>query len=179
MSRIGKMPVKIPSGVTVEINQNLVKVKGPKGELDMKVRPEIKVKSENDEIIAEVAIKTANTPAYWGLTRALIASMVKGVTEGYEKKLEIVGVGYRAAAAGSGVSLSLGFSHPIVFEAPEGIKFEVPDSQNITISGSDKQLVGQTAAKIRALRKPEPYKGKGIKYSDETIRRKAGKSGKV
>ena len=179
MSRIGRNPILIPQGVTVTVDNSVVKVKGPKGELSVDLRPEITAKVEDSTLTVTPKIETKDTSAFWGLTRALIANMVKGVSEGFEKKLELVGVGYRAKASSGGVSLTLGFSHPVEFLAPQGIVFEVPDTQNISIKGADKQLVGQTAAKIRALRKPEPYKGKGIKYFGEKVRRKAGKSGKV
>ncbi len=179
MSRIGRNPILIPQGVTVTVDNSVVKVKGPKGELFVDLRPEITAKVEDSTLTVTPKIETKDTSAFWGLTRALIANMVKGVSEGFEKKLELVGVGYRAKASSGGVSLTLGFSHPVEFLAPQGIVFEVPDTQNISIKGADKQLVGQTAAKIRALRKPEPYKGKGIKYFGEKVRRKAGKSGKV
>jgi large subunit ribosomal protein L6 len=179
MSRIGKQIILIPQGVTVTVNGSKVVVKGPKGELSHEVRPEISVKVENGVITVAVSRETKNSNAYWGLTRALIANMVKGVTEGFEKKLELVGVGYRAKASGTGVSLAVGYSNPVEFPAPSGIKIDVIDTQNVTISGADKQLVGLTAANIRKVRKPEPYKGKGIKYAGEFIKRKAGKSGKV
>lgn len=179
MSRIGKLPISIPAGVTVTVEKAVVKVKGPKGELTAKVRPEVAVTVEGDVAKIVTKIETKATSAYWGLTRALLANMIKGVTEGFEKKLELSGVGYRAKASGNGITLTLGFSHPVEFPAPQGITFEVPDQTNIIIKGADKQLVGQTAAKIRTYRKPEPYKGKGIKYEGEVVRRKAGKSGKV
>lgn len=179
MSRIGKMPIKIPQGVTVTQNGHEVTVKGTKGELHFSIRPEISLKQENGELTASIARETKESNAYWGLTRAILANAVKGVTEEFMKKLELVGVGYRAKMDGANVSLTLGFSHPVVIEAPKGIKFEVPDTQNIIITGANKQLVGLTAAQIRKLRKPEPYKGKGVRYSGEVVRRKAGKSGKV
>ena len=179
MSRIGKNPILIPEGVTVTVQDSLVTVKGPKGELLCKVRPEIKVKVENNLVTAEIARKSKESDAYWGLTRALIANMVLGVTEGFEKKLELVGVGYRAKPSSDGVSLSVGYSNPVELKAPEGVTIEVPDAQNIVVKGIDKQLVGLTAANIRKVRKPEPYKGKGIRYAGESVRRKAGKTGKV
>ena len=179
MSRIGKKPIEIPQGVSVEINGRNVVVKGSRGELSYTVRSEIKVSQTDGVLTVEIARQTGDAVAYWGLTRALIANMILGVSEGFEKKLELVGVGYRAKPMPKGVSLSVGFSHPVEYEAPEGITIEVPDQQNITIKGNDKQLVGLTAAKIRKIRKPEPYKGKGIKYIGEIVRRKAGKSGKV
>lgn len=179
MSRIGKQPIKIPENVTVEISRNEVVVKGPKGELKERLRPEIKVEQVENEIICSVKKDLPTAPAYWGLTRALIANMIKGVQDGYEKKLELVGVGYRAKMVGKNLEISVGFSHPVIYEAPEGIEFEVPDQREIFVRGISKDLVGLTAAKIRKIRKPEPYKGKGIKYADEVVRRKAGKAGKV
>lgn len=179
MSRIGKMPIEIPAGITVTIDGSKVVVKGPKAELTEVIRPEIKAKVEENHVVFTVGKNVKNASAYWGLARALVANMVKGVNDGFEKKLELVGVGYRAKPSGNGVTLTVGFSHPVEFPAPEGIKIEVVDQQNIVIKGADKQLVGLTAAKIRKIRKPEPYKGKGIKYAGEVIRRKAGKSGKV
>src|SRR3989344_5574141 len=179
MSRIGKRKLNIPEGVMVSVAGNTVSVKGLKGELSMQKRLEIDVVVKDQEVSTIVKKETKETPALWGTTNALIQSMIKGVTEGYEKKLELVGVGYRATATDDGLSLTLGYSHPVVYTAPEGIKIQVLDNKNITISGIDKQLVGQVAAEIRAFRKPEPYKGKGIKYSNEYVRRKAGKAGKV
>ncbi|EKD99739.1 MAG: 50S ribosomal protein L6 [uncultured bacterium] len=179
MSRLGRKPISIPQGVTVTVNGNVVAVKGSKGELTYNARPEIEVIIKDTEVVTSIVKETKESNAYWGLVRSLIASMIKGVTEGYEKKLELVGVGYRAKGIANGASLSLGFSHPIEFMAPAGIKIDVIDTQNITISGVDKQLVGLVAANIRKLRKPEPYKGKGIRYAGEVVRRKAGKSGKV
>jgi large subunit ribosomal protein L6 len=179
MSRIGKNPILIPAGVTVTVQGSEVTVKGLKGELKTITRPEIQAKVEENKIVLSPKIETKDTNAYWGLTRALIANMVKGVTEGFEKKLELVGVGYRAKSSANGITLSLGFSHPIEFPAPQGITIEVADNTNITIKGFDKQVVGQTAAKIRSFKKPEPYKGKGVRYAGEVVRRKAGKSGKV
>ncbi len=179
MSRLGKKPIEIPTGVTVNVDGALVTVKGPKGELKYEVRPEIGVKVESNSITTEIIRDTKSANAYWGLVSSLLNNMVKGVNEGFSKKLELVGVGYRAKALGNGVSLSVGYSHPVEFSAPEGIKIDVVDNQNITISGADKQLVGLVAANIRKIRKPEPYKGKGIKYAGEVVRRKAGKSGKA
>jgi large subunit ribosomal protein L6 len=179
MSRVGKKPISIPEGVTVGLEDSVVKVKGPKGELEYRIRPEIELKIEDNIITAEVKRETKGSTAYWGLTRALIANMILGVTEGFEKKLELVGVGYRAKPSSDGVSLSVGYSNPVEFKAPDGITIEVPDAQNVIIKGIDKQLVGLTAANIRKVRKPEPYKGKGIRYIGEVVRRKAGKAGKV
>jgi large subunit ribosomal protein L6 len=180
MSRIGRKPIEIPAGVTVTAVNGEVSVKGPKGELKQQIRPEIEVKVEDGKLVLSEKIKTKKTPALWGLSRALIANMVKGVTEGYEKKLEMVGVGYRAKKdTDRKITLTVGHSHPVVFEAPEGIQLEVEEQTGIIIRGASKQMVGQVAAKIREIRKPEPYKGKGIKYIDEVIRRKAGKAGKA
>lgn len=174
MSRIGKKPILIPEDVKVVIDGQLVRVNGPKGELQREVRPEIKVSLEGNEILVKPVKETKKTKAFWGLTRTLIANMIGGVTKGYEKKLEIEGIGYRANLEGENLILLVGFSHPVKIRQPEGIKFSV-DKNMITVSGIDKQLVGQIAAKIRAVRKPEPYKGKGIRYEGEQVRRKAGK----
>lgn len=174
MSRIGKQPIEIPSGVQVSLEGSLVKVKGPKGDLELTIRKDVEVSQEGG--LLTVTSKNTETSAFWGLTRALIANAIEGVNKGYEKHLELVGVGYRVKKQGRDLSLTLGFSHPVEVEAPEGIEFEVPDNKNIKVQGIDKQLVGLTAARIRKLRKPEPYKGKGIKYIDEVVRRKAGKS---
>lgn len=179
MSRIGKKIIQIPAGVTISLDKDVVTVKGPKGSLNITLRPEIGVELGDGTASVVVKRETKESPAFWGLTRALIANMVLGVTEGFEKKLELVGVGYRAKQAGTGISLSVGFSHPVEFPAPEGIQLTVEDTTNIIIRGMNKQLVGLTAAQIRKVREPEPYKGKGIKYSDEVIRRKAGKSAKA
>lgn len=187
MSRLGKQLINIPAGVTVSISGGRVDIKGPKGSLSLEMRSEIKAVVEDNKIVVSIAkdsrdLKLASlraSKAYWGLTRSLIANMVLGVTQGFEKKMELVGVGYRAKSSADGISLTVGFSHPVEFKAPAGIKLDVIDNQNITISGIDKQMVGATAANIRKIRKPEPYKGKGIKYSDEVVRRKVGKSGKV
>ena len=180
MSRIGRKPIEIPSGVTVSMTADEVMVKGPKGELKVQIRQEIGVKIEEGKVILEEKIKTKMSPALWGMTRALIANMVKGVTDGYEKKLEMVGVGYRAKKdSDRQITLTVGLSHPVVFEAPEGVTLDVEEQTGILIRGADKQAVGQAAAKIRQIKKPEPYKGKGIKYFDEVIRRKAGKAGKA
>ncbi len=179
MSRIGKKLIKIPSGVTVTVNGSLVHVKGPKGELTTQIRPEIKANINGDEVTFEIIRNTKGSNAFWGLARALVNNMVRGVTEGFEKRLEMVGVGYRAKQDGTGISLTVGYSHPVEVPAPQGIQLVVEDQQNIVIKGIDRQLVGLTASKIREIRKPEPYKGKGIKYKNEFVRRKAGKSGKA
>lgn len=176
MSRIGRKPVAIAKGVKVEKSNGLIKVIGPKGELTAKVHPAIGVEIKEKEIILLRSSDEKAHKALHGLWRALLNNMVKGVTEGYQKRLEIVGVGYRAELKGRKLQLQVGFSHPIVFAPPEGIKIEVPSPTNITVSGIDKQLVGQVAAKIRSFRPPEPYKGKGIKYEGEYIRKKAGKA---
>lgn len=174
MSRVGKKPIQIPQGVEVKISGQKVMVRGPKGELSREVRPEIGVEVKEGKILVSPKIETKKTKALWGLTRALIANMIKGVTEGYEKKLEIEGIGFRASVEGENLVLSVGFTHPVKIKAPEGIKFSV-EKNIITVSGTDKELVGQMAAKIRAIRPPEPYKGKGIRYVGEQVRRKVGK----
>lgn len=176
MSRVGKKPIPLTKGVTVEQSNGTVTVKGPKGELTVEVKSDIAVRIGNDEVICERFSDSRKHKALHGLYRALIANMITGVTEGYEKKLEIVGIGYRAELKGKKLFLQLGYSHPIVFSVPEEIKIEVPQPTQIVVSGIDKQLVGQVAAKIRSLRPAEPYKGKGIKYEGEYIRRKAGKT---
>jgi large subunit ribosomal protein L6 len=180
MSRIGRKPVEITQGVTVEVNGHEVVVKGPRGTLTCSFEREVAVKVADGFVNVEVAHESKRSSALWGLTRALIANMVKGVVDGYEKKLELVGVGYRAKPVSpSEMVLTVGFSHPVEYKAPEGIILTVVDNTHITISGADKQLVGLVAAKIRKIRKPEPYKGKGIRYEGEKVRRKAGKAGKV
>lgn len=176
MSRIGKKPVQISKDVTATLADNILKIKGKLGELEMKVHPNIKVEILQNEIVVTRPDDAKENRALHGLTRALIQNMVKGVTEGFTKQLDIVGVGYKAELKGNAILFSLGYSHPIYFFAPEGIKFEVPTPTQVKISGINKELVGMVAAKIRSLKKPEPYKGKGIKYSDEKIIRKAGKT---
>jgi large subunit ribosomal protein L6 len=179
MSRIGKSPIPIPAGVDVRIDGSSVAVKGPKGELSQQVPFGITVRVDDGQILVERLDDEREVRALHGLVRSLVNNMVLGVTEGFRKELEIVGVGYRAAAKGkTGLDLSLGYSHPVVVEAPEGIEFAVPQPTRIEVHGIDKQLVGQVAADIRSLRKPEPYKGKGVRYADEHVRRKAGKAGK-
>jgi large subunit ribosomal protein L6 len=178
MSRIGKLPVNVPNGVTVTVNGTTVTVKGPKGILVQEFNKDITVKIEDGKVIVTRPSDDKEHRALHGLTRALIANMVKGVTEGYEKSLEINGVGYRAAKTGKKLNLTLGYSHPVDVEEISGITFEVPAPNKIVVKGIDKQLVGQVAAQVRELRPPEPYKGKGIKYEDEVIRRKEGKTGK-
>ena len=178
MSRIGKMPIAIPAGVTVEIAENnKVTVKGPKGTLTRVLAPEMEIKIEGAEITVSRPNDLKQMKSLHGLTRTLINNMVVGVTEGYTKTLEINGVGYKAAKEGKKLNLSLGYSHPVIMDDPEGIESSV-DQNKIIIKGIDKEKVGQYAAEIRDKRRPEPYKGKGIKYADEVIRRKAGKTGK-
>ena len=181
MSRIGKQPVKIPNGVTVAVgNDNVVTVKGPKGELKQSIDRDIKVEVKDGEVTFARPTDQIRHRALHGLYRALIANLVKGVTEGYKKNLELVGVGYKASNQGNLLDLSLGFSHNIIFEVPKELKLataqEKGQNPTIFLEGTDKQLIGQVAAKIRSLRKPEPYKGKGVKYAGEVIRRKAGKA---
>ena len=178
MSRIGKKPVQIPSGVTVTVNENTVSVKGPKGELSRTLSDLVKVTVEGEEVIVSTTEETTEANAQHGLSRTLVNNMVLGVSEGFEKKLELVGVGYRAALKGKNLELSLGYSHPVPYPAPENITFEVPDNTHITIKGISKEQVGQVAAEIRAKRPPEPYKGKGIRYEGEHVRRKLGKAAK-
>ncbi|MCD8378796.1 MAG: 50S ribosomal protein L6 [Lachnospiraceae bacterium] len=178
MSRIGRMPIAVPAGVTVEIAENnLVTVKGPKGTLKRALAPEMEIKQEGAELIVSRPNDLKKMKSLHGLTRTLLHNMVVGVTEGYEKKLEINGVGYRASKSGKTLTLNLGYSHPVEMTDPEGIETSV-ENNIITVKGIDKEKVGQFAAQIRDKRRPEPYKGKGIKYADETIRRKVGKTGK-
>lgn len=178
MSRIGKKPVAIPAGVDVKLDGNHISVKGPKGELSLDFNPEISVKVEGAEIVVTRPSDDKEHRSLHGLTRTLISNMVIGVTEGYKKTLEVNGVGYRAQKQGNNLVMNLGYSHQVIMPEVEGISIEVPSANSIVISGADKQLVGQFAAKVRAKRPPEPYKGKGIKYSDEHIRRKEGKAAK-
>ena len=175
MSRTGKKPIAPVSGVTVTINERTVAVKGPKGESTLTLMDIVNAKQTDEGIIIEPASDTKEARAAWGTTRALINNMVKGVKDGFEKKLQIQGVGFRAAMAGKDIKLSLGFSHEVVFQAPKGITLAAPTQTDITVSGVDKQQVGQVAANIRAFRKPEPYKGKGVRYLGEYIARKEGK----
>lgn len=179
MSRIGRMPITIPAGVTVDIaDNNLVTVKGPKGTLQRSFSTEMKFKKDGDVITVTRPSDDRQHRSLHGLSRTLLNNMVHGVTHEFEKTLEINGVGYKAAVQGKTLVLNLGYSHPVNVEAPEGITFTTPDPNKIIIKGADKQMVGQTAAQIRAKRPPEPYLGKGIKYTDEHIRRKTGKAGK-
>jgi large subunit ribosomal protein L6 len=176
MSRIGRKPVPIPKGVKVEQTDGTIKVKGPKGELTAAVHPDIGVQLKENELLVTTSVDDKQHNALHGLWRAVLNNMIRGVAEGYQKRLEIVGVGYRAEMKGSKLQLQLGYSHPVLFAPPEGIKIETPAPTNIVVGGIDKQLVGQVAAKIRSFRPPEPYKGKGIKYEGEYMRRKAGKA---
>lgn len=178
MSRIGKKPVKIPEGVTVKIDGNVVSAVGPKGTLVYEHRPEIKVSADNNTINVDRVAETAKAKSLHGLTRTLVENLLFGVSKGWNKGLEIVGVGYRAEVAGKDLVLNVGFSHPVKFAAPEGITFEV--KQNIiNVTGIDKQKVGETAAQLRRIKPPEPYKGKGIRYVGEVVRKKAGKAAKA
>lgn len=174
MSRIGKKPIEIPEGVGAKIEQGKITINGPKGELSYEIRPEIKVELKEKKIFVEPAIKTKRTKAFWGLTRALISNMVEGVVKGYEKKLEIRGLGYKASVNEENLVLMVGFTHPVEIKIPNGIEISV-EEKIIIISGIDKELVGLIAAKTRKARPAEPYKGKGIRYLGEKIRRKAGK----
>jgi large subunit ribosomal protein L6 len=178
MSRIGRLPIEVPKGVTVDIDDNnMAIVKGPKGTLEQQLPKEMEIKNEKGEISVTRPSELKKFKSLHGLTRTLINNMIIGVTNGYEKTLEINGIGYRAAKQGKKLTLSLGYSHPVVMEDPEGVEAVLEGQNKIFIRGIDKQKVGQYAAEIREKRKPEPYKGKGIKYSDETIRRKVGKTG--
>ena len=177
MSRIGKRPVTVPSGVTAEIDGQTVRVKGPKGELSRTVHAEMIVKMENGSITVARPTEETRHKALHGLTRTLIANMVEGVEKGYQKVLEIQGVGYKAEATKGGLNVVVGYSHPVLYKAPAGISFAVENNTVVKISGPNKELVGQVAAEIRQIRKPEPYKGKGIRYQGERVRRKAGKTG--
>lgn len=178
MSRIGKIPVPIPSGVTVTIDGDTVTVKGPKGELTRTFSPLVTIELEGDTVVVKPVNGDRDANAQWGLTRTLINNMVIGVSQGYEKRLQLVGVGYRAQLKGKNLELSLGYSHPVIYPQPEGITFEVPDNTHIVVKGISKEQVGQVAAEIRAKRPPEPYKGKGVRYVDEHVRRKLGKAAK-
>ena len=177
MSRIGKAPVDLPAGVEVSYDDNTVVVKGPKGTLTQDLDPRISVAIDDGVLTVTRENDEREARALHGLSRALIANMVVGVSDGYSKELQAVGVGYRGALKGTTLELQVGYSHPVAIEAPDGITFEVPEPTRFIISGIDKQLVGQVAANIRAVRPPEPYKGKGIRYVDEYVRRKAGKAG--
>jgi len=178
MSRIGRLPVDIPGGVTVTLDGQNVFVKGPKGELSLVVSDPIRVAIEENQVVVTRPDDERTSRSLHGLTRTLIANQIVGVTQGYEKGLEVVGTGYRVAAKGSSLEFALGYSHSITVDPPAGITFEVEGNNKLTVKGIDKQAVGEVAANIRKLRKPEPYKGKGVRYAGEVVRRKAGKSGK-
>lgn len=178
MSRIGKMPIAIPGGVEVKVDGDVVTVKGPKGELTHTIAAPITVAIEEGQVLVTRPDDERDSRSLHGLTRTLIANQIIGVTEGYSKDLEVVGTGYRVAAKGQGLEFALGFSHPVFVEPPAGITFEVEGNTKLTVRGIDKQAVGEAAANIRKLKKPEPYKGKGIRYAGEVVRRKAGKAGK-
>jgi large subunit ribosomal protein L6 len=175
MSRIGKRPIAIPSGVTVTLDGQTVSVKGPKGQLAWTVVDEVEIKQEGSDLLLTPREDTKRARGMWGLSRSLVANMVDGVTKGYEETLELVGVGYRAAMKGANLSMQLGFSHDVDIPPPEGITFAVPKQTEIRIAGIDKQLVGEVTARIRRIRPPEPYKGKGVRYAGEKVRRKEGK----
>ena len=177
MSRIGKHPVPVPKGVTAKVEGNKVQVKGPKGELERTLHPDMKVTLKDDQITVERPSDEDNHKALHGLSRTLVANMVEGVTKGFRKELELVGVGYKAEQRPYGLQLALGFSHPVKYEAPKGIKLSAPQPTQVIIEGANKEVVGQVAAEIRSIRPPEPYKGKGVKYLGEQVRRKAGKAG--
>ena len=177
MSRVGSAPITVPSGVEVTITDGAVEVKGPKGDLSQTIDPRITVSVDDGVVTLTRSDEERQSRALHGLSRALVNNMVIGVSEGYAKELQAVGVGYRAVLRGSTLELQVGFSHPVTIEAPDGIDFEVPEPTKIFVRGIDKQLVGQVAANVRAVRPPEPYKGKGIRYVDEYVRRKAGKAG--
>lgn len=179
MSRIGRRPVAVPKGVTVTLDQSTIRVKGPKGELERTLHREMRIALENDTVVVDRPSDEPHHRALHGLTRTLVANMVEGVTKGYQKQLDIIGVGYKAEQRPYGLQLALGFSHPVQYRAPKGIKLSAPQPTQIVIDGADKEVVGQVAAELRGLRPPEPYKGKGIKYVGEQVRRKAGKAGKT
>jgi large subunit ribosomal protein L6 len=175
MSRIGRRPIEIPDGVTVEIGAGVVSVKGPKGELSQSVSPSMRIEQSNGTVTVERPSDRGEHRALHGLTRTLVANMVEGVTNGFEKRLEIQGVGYRARLQGKALEMTLGYSHPVSISPPDGIEFEVPQPTEVVVRGIDKQLVGEIAARVRKQRPPEPYKGKGVRYSGEYVRRKVGK----
>ena len=179
MSRIGRLPIAVPSGVDVTIDGRRLTVKGPKGQLSRELHPDITVSREDDQLVVTRPTEQKTHKQLHGLTRTLVNNMVVGVTDGYRKGLEITGVGYRAVKVGEKLQLSLGYSHQIEIEPPQGITFELENPTRLAVVGIDKELVGQVAAKVRASRKPEPYKGKGVRYAGEQIRRKAGKAGKI
>ena len=175
MSRIGKLPIDIPAGVDVHVEAGIVRVKGPKGELQQKISQDLELEREDSKLLVKRPTDRKDHRALHGLTRTLIHNMVLGVTEGFEKRLEIQGVGYRAQLRGKALELALGYSHPVKVEAPEGIEFEVPMPTQVIVKGIDKQVVGEIAARIRKARPPEPYKGKGVRYAGEHVSRKVGK----
>jgi large subunit ribosomal protein L6 len=179
MSRIGRLPIAVPSGVDVTIDGRQVTVKGPKGSLTRTLHPDMRVSQEDGSLVVTRPTEQKTHKQLHGLTRTLVNNMVVGVTDGYRKGLEITGVGYRAALSGRKLTLNLGYSHPIEIDPPDGISFEVENPTRLSVVGIDKELVGQIAAQVRATRKPEPYKGKGVRYAGEYIRRKAGKAGKI
>jgi large subunit ribosomal protein L6 len=176
MSRIGKKPVELPGTVEARLSDGTLHVKGPKGSLSLDVHPEMEVAIGDGQVTVDRPSDAPRHKALHGLTRSLVSNMVEGVTQGFTRKLEIVGVGYRAEKKGKGITLHLGFSHPVDYQAPAGVEIETPRPTEIVVSGPDKQLVGQTAAEIRGFRPPEPYKGKGVRYAGEQVRRKAGKT---
>lgn len=179
MSRIGKRPIPVPAGVEVEIEGLTVRVKGPRGHLERTLRPEVRILREESNVLKVEPVNDSRMAhQQWGLWRTLIANMVEGVSTGFQKQLELAGVGYRASKQGANLTLTVGYSHPVNIEPPEGIEFEVPNATNVIVRGYDKEKVGQVAAQIRSVRPPEPYKGKGIHYLGERIRRKVGKTGK-
>jgi len=178
MSRIGKRPVPVPAKVTVTLDGQSVTVKGPKGELSRVLPDGVLVSQEDNAVVVQPVNESRRSRERHGLCRTLVANMIEGVTNGYQKRLEIQGVGYRAQVQGQKLNMSLGYSHPVVFDPPEGIQFAVENNTNVIVSGIDKEVVGNMAAKIRAARPPEPYKGKGVRYAGEYVRRKAGKAGK-
>jgi large subunit ribosomal protein L6 len=175
MSRLGKLPINLPQGVSAQFKDGVISVKGPKGELSREIKAPATVAINDQELIVSVDLEAKDASAYWGLYRALVKNMVTGVSDGFVKKLEINGVGYKAAVSGENLNLSLGYSHPIVFNLPKGVS-AIVEANVITLSSIDNELLGNTAHKIRSFRKPEPYKGKGVKYVGEVIRRKAGKT---
>jgi large subunit ribosomal protein L6 len=179
MSRIGRLPITVPSGVDVALDGRVITVKGPKGSLTRQLPPRIDVARDGDTIVVSRPTETKLDKSLHGLTRTLVNNMVVGVTDGYRKGLEIVGVGYRAQKTGDKLVLALGYSHPVEIDPPAGISFELENPTRLAVVGIDKELVGQIAAKVRATRKPEPYKGKGVRYAGEKVRRKAGKAGKI
>lgn len=179
MSRVGKVPVALVKGVTVNITPSEVKVKGPKGELSLGIHPAITVKLEEQKLVVTRGSDNKFHRSLHGMTRSILAGMVKGVSEGFQKRLEVQGLGYKAALQGKNLNFSLGYSHPIVITPPPGITFAIEEGNQVVVSGIDKQVVGEVAAKIRSLRPPEPFKGKGVRYAGEYVRRKAGKAGKA